>query len=137
MIKPNVHVKLLVLCGIALISGASQAQAHFLWLKAPVVEGKRQAYLFFGENTADEKYHMPDAIAKTEVWRRTPDGKRTKLDVKPTEGNDERIGLVAALSDDGDCVLEASVVYGNYHGMLLSYCAKHVHAATDEAFNSA
>jgi len=137
MITPYVCIKRLVLCGIVLFSVASQAQSHFLWLKSPVVEGERQAYMFFGENTADEKYHMPDAIAKTELWRRTPDGKRTKLDAKPTAGNDERIGLVGALTDDGPCVLEANVVYGNYHGMLLAYCAKHVHAETAEALIAA
>ena len=137
MIKSKFRSLPWIICGAVSIGFVSVAEAHFLWLKSPVVEGRRQAYLFFGENPADEKYHLPEAIAKTEVWRRTADGKRAPLDAKPTSGNDERIGLVAALPDDGPCVLEATAVYGNYHGMLLTYWAKHIHAATAEALNAA
>jgi hypothetical protein len=72
-------------------------------------------------------------LAAAEIWRRTPDDKRTRLDAKRID-SDTRTGLVAPLPD-GPCALEATAVYGNYHGMLLTYWAKHVHAATNEALN--
>jgi hypothetical protein len=128
--------RIALIVGTYLATSNIPAHAHFLWLKTPVVDSRRQAFLFFGENAADEKYHLPEALEKTEIWRRTPDGKRTRLEAKPTGENENRIGLVAALPDDGPCVLEASAVYGNYHGMLLTYGAKHVQASKLEGFNS-
>ena len=104
-------------------------------MNAAVVEGRQQAFMHFGENPADEAYNLPESIAKAEVWRRTLDNTRTKLDAKPTPEDDDRIGLVAALPNNEPCLLEATAVYGNYHGSLLTYWAKHVHAPTIASFN--
>ena len=59
-----------------------------------------------------------------------------ELPVKPWEGED-RIGLGAPLDGEGVYVLEANEQYGVYGTALLTYWAKHVHAASAAQFNSA
>jgi N-acetylneuraminic acid mutarotase len=122
-------------CGLAVCASASTARAHFLWLKKIEHEGKPHAFLFFGENPADEAYHLPERLAKTEVWRRTPHGKRAKLDTIGLD-TDDRVGLISPAPDDGD-ILEATQQYGIYGATLLVYYAKHIGAKTPQQLNSA
>ncbi|MEX2317344.1 MAG: DUF1668 domain-containing protein [Pirellulales bacterium] len=118
----------IVACIFASFGLNATARGHFLWLKSIEADGRPQAFLYFGENANDEAYHFPDALAGIEVWRRTADGKRTKLVTKPLD-TAGRIGRVAPLPESGAGVLEASGQYGLYHGMLLTYYAKHVQTA--------
>jgi uncharacterized GH25 family protein len=123
-------------CSCAVFAIAGPSQAHFLWLKTIGQGDKPQAFLFFGETAQDEAYHMPERMANTEVWRRAPGGKRTKLELKPLE-TDDRIGLTAPLEADSPCVLEANQQYGVYGKSLLVYYAKHVRAKTADQLNAA
>jgi hypothetical protein len=114
---------------------AATASAHFLWTKTVTEEGRPHAFLFFGENALDEAYHLPESLADSKAWLRTPDGKRRELSLTEWEGED-RIGLGARL-DEGPYVLEASEQYGVYGTALLVYSAKHVHAGSSGEFNTA
>src|SRR5687768_2323676 len=113
-----------------------QCHAHFLWVKTITEDGKPYAFLFFGENVLDEAYHLPESLADTKVWIRIEASKRAELPVKPWEGED-RIGLGAPLADDTTYVLEANEQYGVYGTALLTYWARHVHAASTDQFNTA
>jgi hypothetical protein len=136
MLRPTVRKVLPFACGLALLSTATACHAHFLWLKTITEDGNPHAFLFFGENTADEAYHLPESLADATVWRRTPDGKREKLDVKDWQGED-RIGLGAPLASDSPSVLEANEQYGVYGTALLVYSAKHVFAKSAVELNAA
>jgi hypothetical protein len=115
---------------------AQQCHAHFLWVKTLTENGKPHAFLFFGENVLDEAYHLPESLADSKVWVRAQAGKCVELPVKPWEGKD-RIGLGAPLAGEGVYVLEANEQYGVYGTALLTYWAKHVHAASAAQFNAA
>ncbi len=121
---------MLSVCAVS-ASFASNCWAHFLWLKTVAQDGKPQAFLFFGESPADEAYHLPEPLAKTKVWRRAKDNKRTEL---PTENleTEDRIGLTAPFGGKRPCTLEATQQYGIYGQSLLVYYAKHVHADVKE-----
>lgn len=137
MFRPNNKPMWIIACGLAALSFAPSARAHYLWLKTIDLEGKPHAFLFFGESVTDEAYRLPERIAVAEVWRRTPDGRRAKLAMKPLDTN-QRIGLTVPLPDaDVPCVIEASRQYGVYQGMLLTYYAKHVHAAAGGQWTAA
>jgi uncharacterized GH25 family protein/N-acetylneuraminic acid mutarotase len=136
MIKPTHSLVIATACGLAAFIAATNSEAHFLWLKTITQDNKPHAFLFFGENVADEAYHLPESLSDAKVWIRREKGNRTALPVKPWEGED-RIGLGAPLSDGKPCVLEASEQYGVYGTALLTYWAKHVHAMSTEQLNDA
>jgi hypothetical protein len=125
-----------VACGLVVWLAAQPCHAHFLWLKTVAENGKPHAFLFFGENVLDEAYHLPESLADTKVWIRSANGDRKELPLKPWEGED-RIGLGAPLDANSAFVLEATKQYGVYGTALLTYRAKHVHAASAEQFNAA
>ena len=80
MMRPSTRsVLLLSACAAVVLGHAPPSQAHFLWLKAAQSKGQTQAVLFFGESAADEAYHLPERLADTAIWRRTPRSSRTKL----------------------------------------------------------
>ena len=83
----------------AAVAIATTCQAHFLWVKTVEVDGKPQGLLFFGENPAEETYHFPDKLAKTKLWSRAADGKRTEVATKSIE-TDDRIGHMGRLTDE-------------------------------------
>jgi N-acetylneuraminic acid mutarotase len=111
---------------------AGTARAHFLWLKTDSADGRPQAVLIFGESAADEAYHLPEALADTEIHCRTPDGGRAVLKSQ-TVDNDDRVGLVARFDAKQPCALEATREYGIYGDFLLTYYAKHVHALDNDS----
>jgi uncharacterized GH25 family protein len=127
---------LAAVCGVALWMAAAPCDAHFLWLKTLAEGDQQQAFLFFGENTMDEAYHLPESLKDAKIWHRSADGERAELPAKAWEGGD-RIGLGAPLADEPACVLEASEQYGVYGTALLTYWAKHVRANSVEQFNAA
>ena len=136
MFGPMPRTAVLIACGLAVLCTATASHAHFLWIKTVTHDGQPHAFLFFGENVADEAYHLPESLADAAVWHRVQQGQREKVAVKPWEGED-RIGLGAPLTNGAPCVLEAQEQYGVYGTALLVYSAKHVHAKTAEELNAA
>jgi hypothetical protein len=137
MLRFKYLVALLAVYVGAILVAPPPAHAHFLWLKTIRGENDQtQAFLYFGETATDEAYHLPEKLAKTEIWRRAIDGERAKLESKPLETQD-RIGLVAPLPDNSLCVLEASQQYGIYGRSLLIYYAKHVHVDSNDKLHAA
>ncbi len=127
----------IALIGLVLLAVANPARAHFLWLKSDAPKGKPEAVLIFGESADDEAYHLPEALANTDIWCRTPDGQRARLNTEKADA-DDRIGLVAPLSNaKRPLVLEATREYGIYADMLLTYYAKHVLAASNDQLSAA
>lgn len=126
----------LAVCGLAIASVATTSHAHFLWVKTVTVDGKPQGLLYFGESPAEETYHFPDKLAKTKLWSRAADGKRTEVETKSIE-TDDRIGHMGPLKDEKAPVIETSQQYGIYGNALLVYHAKHVNGTAADAINSA
>ncbi len=135
MIRSTGQVLVNVCVVTVLWAAPTSCEAHFLWLKTIDQGNRPQAFLFFGETAGDEAYHLPERLAKTEVWRRAK-GERTKLETDSLE-TDDRIGLVAPLDGEGPCVLEATQTYGVYGTSLLTYYAKHVRAGSGKQLNAA
>lgn len=122
---------------IAISVFASQAHAHFLWLKSDAPDGKPQAVLIFGESAADEAYHLPESLADVEIFCRTPNGERTALKTVKVD-NDDRVGLVAPLPNaELPEVVETTREYGVYGDFLLTYYAKHIHAKSNDQVSAA
>lgn len=113
---------------------AQACRGHVLWLKTIDHQDQPHAFLYFGENIADEAYHLPDRLAQTDIWLRR-DGHRTRLATQRLE-SEERIGLISPLAVQGPYVLEAAQQYGVYGKSLLLYYAKHVHADSPQQMNS-
>src|SRR6188472_3385860 len=114
-----------IVCCVALTIMATTSHAHFLWVKTVTVDGKPQGLLYFGESPAEETYHFPDKLAKTKLWSRAADGKRTEVATTSIE-TDDRIGHMGPLTDERAPAIETSQQYGIYGNALLVYHAKHV-----------
>ena len=113
------------------------ASAHFLWLKSHAPNGKPEAVLIFGESAADEAYHLPEALADTQIWCRSPQSERAQLKTTKVE-TDDRVGLTAPLPDaNTPQVLEATREYGVYGEFLLTYFAKHILADSNDELTAA
>ena len=110
---------------IVLLLAASTAGtcfAHFPWL---ATDEDGRALLFFGESPSDRTYHVPKAVAAAKVVARVGEEKPTELKLANVEEEDF-IGRRSAEPIAKDAVLEATVEYGLYHSMLLTYYAKHL-----------
>lgn len=136
MFRPHFRVALCSIVCLVAAFVASTSFAHFLWVKTIEQDGKPQAFLFFGENTSDEAYHMPESLLKTQLWHRGKDGKRVELKTEHLE-TDDRVGLVAPVEAISPCVVETTKTYGIYGKALLTYYAKHISAATTDELNAA
>ena len=101
----------------SLISISDTASAHFPWLST---DTKGRAVLWFGEGIDDTTYHMPDAIAATDVFSGKSKTKMKSVDT------DELIGIRSEATVDPIRELHASAVYGNYHGTKLTYFVEHL-----------
>ena len=123
-------------CGLIVLGLSSPVFAHFLWVKTIEQDGKTQAFLMFGENTADEAYHFPDKLGDVKLSRRTPDGKIAELPLEKIE-TEERIGFVAPIPAAEPCVLETTARYGIYGNSLLTYYTKHVRATSNDGLKDA
>lgn len=121
---------------VAIAALAQPCYAHFLWVKEVDVDSKPQGLLFFGESPAEETYHFPDKLAKTKLWSRAADGKRTEIETKGVE-TDDRVGRMGPLGNVKDVALEASQQYGIYGTALLVYHPKHIRGTSAEAINAA
>jgi hypothetical protein len=121
---------------VAIAALALPCHAHFLWVKEVDVDGKPQGLLFFGESPAEETYHFPDKLAKTKLWSRSADGKRTEIETKSVE-TDDRVGHIGPIGNAREVALETSQQYGIYGTTLLVYHAKHVSGTSDNTINAA
>jgi hypothetical protein len=108
--------------GLLSISLSSLAHAHFPWL---ATDGEGRALLFFGESPEERTYHTPEAIAQAKVLAHSGDEKATELDLAIVE-EDDYIGRRSAKPVAKDAALEMTCEYGLYHGMLLTYYARHL-----------
>src|SRR6476646_3759751 len=125
-----------IVSAAAITTIATTCQAHFLWVKTVLVDGKPQGLLYFGESPAQETYHFPEKLGKTKLWSRAADGKRTEVATKSIE-TDDRIGHIGPLTDEKAVALETSQQYGVYGTALLIYHAKHVNATAADVINGA
>ncbi len=100
---------------------ANPSLAHFPWL-ATDEEGR--ALMFFGESPSDRTYHLPEAVASAKVVARTGDD-TTEVELAQVE-EDDFIGRRSAEPIAKGAALEATVEYGLYHSMLLTYYARHL-----------
>jgi len=118
------HAALLALVGLVCLAPAAQALAHFPWL---ALDDEQRVIYFFGENVADRTYHLPAPIAAAKVFY-VVDGQKQGLELTPVE-SDAFVGRrsQAKIAEQGQ--VQSSVVYGNYHGMKLSYYTQLVPAA--------
>jgi hypothetical protein len=96
--------------------------AHFPWLDT---DEEGRALVFFGESPSDRTYHVPEAIAAAKVAARIGEDKATEVKLANVE-EDDFIGRRSGEPIAEGAVLEATVDYGLYHGMLLTYYAKHL-----------
>ena len=122
--------------GLTVTLLASPCCAHFLWIKTVTVAEQPQGLLYFGESPAEETYHFPDKLAKTRLWSRAADGKRTEIATKSIE-TDDRVGRMGPLADEKAPAIETSQQYGIYGSALLVYHAKHVNGTAADAINDA
>ncbi len=129
------RIALLAICA-AFFTVVTPCFAHFLWIKTVVVKEQPQALLFFGETPAEETYRFPGKLAKTKLWSRTADGKRTEVATKSIE-TDDRVGHIGPVADAKAVTLETSQQYGVYGTALLVYHAKHVNGMAADAINGA
>ncbi len=95
------------------------ASAHFTWLAA---DEEGHALLFFSEAPTDQEYKLPKAVAEAEAFAATRSGEPRQLSLQTI---DEETFVGRKSAEPVKSVAYAHVVYGNYHGTLLSYFAKH------------
>ena len=111
---------------VAAVFGLSQlCHAHFLWVKLEPVSEGYQATMFFSEAADVEGAHLPDAVANATLWVQDSGGRR-KLALN--EASDNVPAKVATLPAVESRSVSTTCRYGNYHGSLLTYYAKAVHA---------
>jgi hypothetical protein len=96
--------------------------AHFPWL---ATDDEGRALLFFGESPADRVYHTPEAVAAAKVFARSEDSKPHEVKLEAVE-EDEYIGRRSSEPLTKAAALETTCEYGLYHGMLLTYYARHL-----------
>jgi hypothetical protein len=111
------QVSVFCLVGAFCLGIATRAEAHFPWLTLD--DGGRALY-FFGENIADRAYHLPESLAATKVYRLDADGNKQAVELAAVE-TDAFVGRRSHKAVAGRGQLYATAVYGNYHGMKLSY----------------
>lgn len=133
MTRPAVSHRSVVLALLLALAGASAAQAHFPWL---AVDGEGRALVFFGENPDERNYHLPEALAAAKLNARVGDAAVAEVPLELLEEED----FVGRRSNEPvakDAVLELTAEYGIYHGMLLTYFAKHLPGETIAAWEKA
>ncbi|MEM9185791.1 MAG: hypothetical protein AAGB00_04770 [Planctomycetota bacterium] len=110
----------LPILAVAVVSFAQTAGAHFPWL---IVDGEHRPRLFFGEGLTDQDYHLPDTIAKAEVWHAGIDAPNRLIPVKPHE-EEGFVGLRAESGIELRGCVQTEMTYGIYHGAKLCYYAQ-------------
>jgi N-acetylneuraminic acid mutarotase len=107
---------LLALSVLCVVAG--QAQAHFPWL------------------AVERNYHLPEALAAAKLNARVGDAAAAEVPLELLEEEDF-IGRRSSDPVAKGAVLELTAEYGIYHGMLLTYFAKHLPGETIAAWEQA
>ncbi len=111
------QIKSLVVAGAALLSLASPAMAHFVWL---TTNEAGHAVLFFGESLAERDYHLPEAVEKAEVQFMIS-GEETTVVTMPVVEEEGFTGRRSAVPLQAGGILRTVASYGVYHGTKLTY----------------
>ncbi|MEO1498366.1 MAG: PQQ-binding-like beta-propeller repeat protein [Planctomycetota bacterium] len=106
---------------IACLLVAATSFAHFPWL---YLSDEAYPRLFFGESLAEREYHVPEAVAAAAVWQDGIDAPPKRLTMEKLE-KDGYVGLEGDDRIEPRGVVRTTIVYGNYHGSLLTYDAQH------------
>jgi len=109
------------LAALLVVGGSQTCWAHFAWL---ATDDAGHALLFFGESPAERDYHLPLALEQANVSHHSATGKASgvKLELVDSKEFVGRRGAAPAAKSGELC---ASVVYGVYHGALLTYYTLH------------
>ncbi|HVV99218.1 MAG TPA: DUF3386 family protein [Planctomycetaceae bacterium] len=121
-----------ILAGLVLVTWASAAQAHFLFLRlTEPAEGGRFVEVYFSDRAEAGDPKFVEKIADTKLWRQTPSGECQPLRVRTAADR-----LRAFLPDsDAACVvgaLEYGVITRNGVPFLLRYYPKAVSGTSEE-----
>lgn len=108
---------------LALTISAAPCSAHFTWLAS---DDAGHALLFFGETPYDRTYKVPDCVANAHVDRIAADNQAAAVELPIVEDDENFLGRRSAEAVAGTGVVQTSCKYGVYHGMLLTYHAKHL-----------
>src|SRR5690606_10242291 len=111
---------LLGLLVLALV-GTRQASAHFTWISS---DDEGRVALFFGETPAERNYKLPEALADAKITSIDLEGEEEDVAVAKVDEK-EFIGLRSEAKAAQSGIVATEVQYGNYHGTLLTYFAKH------------
>lgn len=125
--------RVLALASVLACTVTNSAHAHFPWL---ATDGDGRALLFFGESATERDYHLPEALAEAKVFSRAGDAAPAEVALETLE-EDDFIGRRSSEPVAKEAVLEMTSQYGIYHGMLLTYYAKHVPGVTIAAWEQA
>jgi N-acetylneuraminic acid mutarotase len=112
--------------------GAKPCRAHFPWL---ATDAEGHALLFFGESPEDRTYRLPEAVAKAKVTVAEAGAEAKEVELAAIE-TDEFVGRKSDSAVPKGGLLESTISYGIYHGMLLDYYAKHLPSAAGPAVAS-
>ena len=107
-------------CFLAVALGAVSAEAHFPWLAG---DDQGRALLFFSENLAERNYRVPEVLHTVKVMHVPLKGEPRAAELAAVEEEDF-MGLQSPADGARGGNLAATVAYGNYNGMLLTYHAK-------------
>lgn len=112
-----------LLLGLSLVAlvAAPPASAHFTWLSS---DDEGRVALFFGETPAERNYKLPEAIAEAKITSVDLEGAQEDVAVAKVDEK-EFIGLRSEAKAAQSGIVATEVQYGNYHGTLLTYFAKH------------
>lgn len=106
---------------VAAVASSQPAAAHFTWVSA---DDQGRVTLYFGETPAERDYKLPEAIAEAKITLVDLGGQTSQVPVSKVDEEDF-IGLRSEPKQAQSGIVATEVQYGNYHGMLLTYFAKH------------
>ncbi|MCE9554239.1 MAG: DUF3386 family protein [Planctomycetes bacterium] len=128
----KIRTTLALLLGISLALAASDAQAHFIWVKlVPGANGELAAKAYFGETPAPDRDELLDKISNVKFQVRGATGEAQPVSLKKS-GEGDHAELAVPVGVAAPCSLEATCDYGVYdmhdRSVLLQYYAKAVQA---------
>src|SRR5688572_24020027 len=130
MIHSQSFIRTLTAVVAVLIAAAQPCEAHSPWL---TTDEDGRALMFFGEDQGDRAYKLPTAVAAAKVFARTNGEKPAELKLEELE-EEGFIGRRSTEPVAKEAVLQSTCEYGLYHGMLLTYYAKHLRGDSPAAW---
>jgi hypothetical protein len=125
----------LVFVAAVWIVTTSPAAAHFPWL---ALDDEGRVVYFFGEDISDRRYHMPESLAKAQVFHvrdgeKKPGEKKQSVALASVE-SDTFLGNRSQSKFSGAGALVSKGIYGVYHGTKLTYYTQHLLSSQPEAW---